>query len=302
MLGASFEQPWCRDLWLAFVSSLSGDPERLTKLSKIIDSSIKYFAQIEGAFSSLQEISGESLHREIESETHRKHLLAYRFLTETHGLKETAEARDSANEDRRLSIILERGASLPSSELLIGYVKSLQAESLAQKTVRLYAGVAQRFCESANADSAQGWPRDAVEQYLQSTPGAANSLSKFVMYCRSEYGWEHSMPSKGAIRNSPGYEKRSVERMRRVLSQVQGKPAQQLKLMEVSRIIAAATGLPLRQLVGAQSVELSEQDPRTIVLAKDALIAPGHPLHPFVARWSALIAMRTAVKAGVSEE
>lgn len=104
------------------------------------------------------------------------------------------------------------------------------------------------------------------------------------------------MPSKGAIRNSPGYEKRSVERMQRVLSKAQGKPAQQLKLLEVARIIAAATGLPLRQLVGAKRIEVSEQDPKTIVLAEDALIAPGHPLHPFAARWSALIATRTTVE------
>lgn len=79
-------------------------------------------------------------------------------------------------------------------------------------------------------------------------------LSRFVTYCRSEYGWELSMASKGAIRNSPGYEKRSVERMRRILSHAQGRPAQQLKLLEVSRISAATTGMPLRHLVGARKV------------------------------------------------
>lgn len=295
MLGASLEQVWCRELWLGFTDTLIGDAQRLSKAKKLIEAAVEYFRLLEGNFSVRNAITSASLHQVIDSPVHRRHLLAYRFLVDTLELRDTVEDRGTANEDRRLADILMRCSDLPSNELLRDYVEHLRADSVSQRTVRLYAGVAQRFCESANADSIHGWPEGAVVRFLQHTPGAANSLSKFVTYCRRVHGWESFMPSKAAIRNSPGHAKRSVDRMRRALSRVQGRPAQELKLLEVSRIIAAATGLPLRQLANAEGTNVCREGAKTIVLATDAHIEPGHPLHPFAIRWAALIASRAAL-------
>lgn len=63
---------------------------------------------------------------------------------------------------------------------------------------------------------------------------------------------------------------------------------------EVSRVIAAATGLTLRQPVGTRGVEAAASGGQTIPLSEDARVEPDHPLPPFASRWAALISLSGA--------
>jgi len=297
LLAVSLEEDWCRALWADFTSSLIGDEKRLNTVRARVDASIEYFVLIEAAFDSPEAVTSAALHHAIDSPMHRTHLLAYRFLVNKFGLEATADERDVSNEARRLADILDRAAGSPSADLLNGYVAKLQVMGLAPRTVRMYAGVAEKFCERVGATAGRCWSVGAIESFLKHTPGAANSLSKFVNHCRRQHGWDVRMPSKSILKNSPRAARQAVDRMRRALSGVDGRPADELKLLEVSRVIAAATGLTLRHLVAAQNVELPGSDAEPIKLGDDAVIEPGHPLHPFARRWKALIAIR-AVRAG----
>lgn len=296
LLGASLGQLWCRELWARFAEWLTDDMSRLDNASSSLDSAIDYFRLIESSFDGREALTGDAMHRKIASPIHRRHLLAYRFVLRTLGLVDAAEDRSSANEERRLERIMAQSSGLACSGLLQAYVTYLQGSGVAQRTVRLYAGVALRFCETARADSTAGWKLGSVERYLQHTPGAASSLSKFITYCRRERGWQVVMPPKQAIRRTGADAKRSVERMRRALAKADGRQVEQLMLMEVSRVIAAATGLTLRELLSASGFHGVASDTQVITLSQDARIEPGHPLHPYATRWAALIEIRRATK------
>jgi hypothetical protein len=299
LLGASLEHLWCRELWSDFAAWLTADNARVDKASSSLDSAADYFRLIESGFDGREAITGDSMHRRIASPIHRRHLLAYRFVLKTLNLVEAAEDRASANEDRRLAQILAQSSGLACAELLEAYTTHLQGSGVAHRTVRLYAGVALRFCETARADSTAGWKSGSIQRFLQHTPGAASSLSKFITYCRSVRGWDVAMPPKQVIRSAGADVKRSVERMRRALSRVDGRQVNDLKLKEVSRVIAAATGLTLRELLSASGFHGASSDSHVITLSQDARIEPGHPLHPYATRWAALIEIRRATKESV---
>lgn len=294
LLGAGLEDVWCRDLWAAFTGELIADDKRLSNVRSIVDASIDYFRLLESKFDSREAITSRALHEAIDSPVHRTYLLAYRFLLNVLGLDAAEEDRVQSNEERRLAQILSRANALPSAGLLAGYVEQLRCSGLPLRTVRLYASVAQKFCERTGAALDRCWPAGAIQTYLVHTPGAANSLYKFVGHCRRTHGWDVSMPPKATLKHGPAAAAKAVDRMRLALGRVAGRPVGDLKLMEVSRVIAAATGLKLQQLVAGKHAPMAVEDLKAIKLADDAVIEPGHPLHPFARRWVDLIALRAA--------
>lgn len=194
----SLGQDWCRELWDAFVHQLTQTPGQLSKASARITASLQYFKQIDSKFASREDVTGASLHEEIDSPTHRRNLLAYRFLLRKVDAAGAADAREESNEARRLGDVLARASGSTYAEILAGYVKALQAAGMNPKSTRLYAGVAQSFCEHGNVHATRAWAPSAVLDFLMGTPGAANSLSRFVTYCRTVLGWEVAMPSKAS--------------------------------------------------------------------------------------------------------
>lgn len=199
------------------------------------------------------------------------------------------EARDQSNEERRLQAVLERAKGRPYAQLLHDFVDAMRTKGSADRTLRLYAGVAQTFCERAGVDSRSGWGADAVLTFLKHTPGAAASLSPFVGFCRRNRGWEVSMPTKRVRREEVGLGQHAVDRLRRALDSARGRPVDDLKLLEVVRVIAAATGLSHGRLLSVRIPGTTSIDNGSILLAVDAQIEPGHPLHPYAVRWRRLI-------------
>lgn len=298
VLQAGIERPWCRDLWQGFVEKLTTSPSPLTKASARVSAAFPYFQRLDAAFEDGRALTVDSLHAAIDSPTHRSHLLAYRFLLE-HLDGEAAPARDKSNEDRRLAEVMARASGRPYEPLLQGYVEALQCAAVTAKTVRLYAGVAQSFCERAGVTAQRAWQREAVVRFLADTPGAANSLSRFVTHCRKEHSWEVEMPSKADRGAGKAKLERSVDRMRRALAAVRGRPVDELKLLELVRVISAATGLTRKRLESAMPAEAPADD-AAVEVDSDTRIEPGHLLHPYALRWQRLVASRgkTAIGPG----
>lgn len=291
VLGAGLERAWCREIWDAFATQLIGSSGHLHKASKVLTKSLPYFQAIERACEEQSNLSISALHAEIASPVHRKNLLAYRFILETLGSQGAKEARDHSNEIRRLNAILLRACGTTYAPLLEEFVAELRAKGTADRTVRLYAGVAQTFCERIGASSEAAWGPDAILAFLGHTPGAASSLSAFVGFCRRAKNWEVSMPRKQVRREQVGVGQHAVDRLHKALETTKGRRVEDLKLLEVVRVISAATGLSSRELVGAGIVnnDSAEDD---ITLSADTKVAPGHPLYPYARQWRLLLKSR----------
>ena len=291
VLGAALEHAWTREAWRGFSDSLIGSDSHVRKAARVLAASLSYFEKLDDIAEEIGTPTVERLHESIASADHRRHLLAYRYTLGRIGEEGAAEARDEAAEATRLEEVLSRARGKRYEALVLAYVQQLRAGSLALKTVRLYAGVAQSFCERAKVSADRPWTGAAIKTFLQQTPGAANSLSRFVSFCRRHLGWEVRMPSKGERQHDQARVSRYVERLRRALRQVGSRPVSDLKLLEVTRVISAATGVPMRTLSSAQQV--SSTTAGVVLVGDDAHIEPGHRLYPYALRWQQLIARRS---------
>lgn len=290
LLAAALEQAWCREFWMGFCQDLLKEEGRVGKAPRILDRALTYFELIDQSFDGIESLSVASLHEAIASAQHRRHLLAYRYVLSRVEGGDVGDARQAAAEDRRLEAILARANGKDYEQILVRYVATLQGERLRPNTVRLYAGVAQAFCERAHVSSSRPFGQAAIHAFLQYTPGAANSLSRFATYCRKTLGWDITMPNKAQLGQGSAQAARSVERLRRVLATMGAKPAEELRLIEVARVIAAATGVTMRSLTSARAA--SVQADGSIAVGEAARIEPGHRLYPFARRWQELIETR----------
>jgi hypothetical protein len=293
VLCAGLENEWCRELWNGFVDRLTGPASALSRASKRLSASLEYFQAIDAAFKRREELTSTTLHDALPSPMHRRHLLAYRFLLDELGADGAHQAREQSNEERRLVAVIARAKGRGHESLLMGYIDALQTQGVADRTVRLYASVAHAFCERTAASAQRPWKPAAIQEFLMHTPGAANSLSRFVTHCRTTLGWDVAMPPKAAGSMAKARADRSLDRMRRALASVRDREVDELKLLDVVRVISAATGLPMKQLAAAKTA-LPPVDGGRVVLGEDACIEPGHLLHPYALRWQRLIASRSS--------
>lgn len=291
VLRAGLERPWCHDLWDGFAGELIGSKRHLHKASKILAASLPYFQIVECAFEARSSITSEALHASIASPVHRRHLLAYRFFLDALGVQDAKKARDRFNETRRLEEILVRAQNSAYASLLADFVEALRVKGTASRTIRLYAGVAQTFCARSGTTADRAWKPQSILEFLQHTPGAANSLSAFVGFCRRYKGWSVVMPNKQTLGEQVGLGQHAVVRLKKALASVEGRTAESLKLLEVVRVMSAATGLPARALLSA-NIGAREHSGGIIVLSDEAQIAPGHPLYPYAWQWLRLIGSR----------
>lgn len=290
VLGAALEQSWTIGVWFGFADTLINSANRIRKAARVLRASLPYFVGIDDIVAEIGVPTAAELHRRIPSADHRRHLLAYRYVLGVIGDEGAATAREESTERTRLAEVLDRARAKRYETLLVAYVEQLRGGSVALKTVRLYAGVAQSFCERARVGPERPWADAAIKAFLRDTPGAANSLSRFVSFCRGHFGWEVRMPSKRERQHEQARASRDVERLRRALQKVDARPVSELKLLDVARVISAATGVPLRSLTSAREVDSLASG--SVLVNEDASIEPGHRLYPYTLRWQQLIAQR----------
>jgi hypothetical protein len=290
VLGAALEHVWTREAWRGFSDSLISSDGHFKKAARVLAASLSYFERLDQIAEEIGVPTVQRIHENIASADHRRHLLAYRYVLKRIGEGEAAEVRKEAAEATRLEVVLSRAHGKRYESLLAAYVRQLRLGSLALSTVRLYAGVAQSFCERARVCAECPWTEAAIKTFLRQTPGAANSLSRFVSFCRSHFGWDIRMPSKGEWQHDQARVSRDVDRLLRTLRKLGSRSVSELKLLEVTRVISAATGVPMRTLSAAKQVPSTTSG--GVLVGDDAHIEPGHRLYPYVLRWQQLIARR----------
>lgn len=326
VLRAMLECDWSRSLWDSFVDNLCRHDEQRpaagSKAPRVVEASIEYFRLVEQSFPEIcaaAQLSGEALHARIPSVVHRKHLLAYRFLSQDLDAEQLAMARDQASEQLRLAQVLEKAAGAAYEPLLLSFVHALGAGNKSIKTTRLYTGVAQSFCARVMPSKGAGlldsipWDTEAVEQFLRHSPGSAASLGSFLSHCRQTRGWDTRVPTRArlaSLRSLPNRPRapsgagagtdaaqdasnarEALRRVRKALELAAGRPVETLPLVPVIKLLSAATGLQQKQLRSAVSDGGWTQG-RPVVLGPDATIPTGHPLYPYAVRWQQLLKQR----------
>ncbi|WP_156924439.1 hypothetical protein [Derxia gummosa] len=289
-MAASIEHLWCRELWNDFAHQLIESPGRVNKAAKVLMASIDYFQSLEKLYEDRSLLTTASFHERVSSLEHRRHLLAYRFLLSRLGACGVDNEREKSNEKRRLHAVFARARGRPYAPLLEGYVNALRAGHVSERTIRLYAAVTQKFCESAAVDTTVPCSSGAIAQYLAHSPGSASSLSRFICYCRDVLGWQISMPSKATLAFNDVTAQRSLIGLRNALEAVAGRSVGDLRLVEVVRIISVATGLSKKYLLRSGAVDPLEKG--VVLISKVARIESGHLLYPYAVRWRELIAKR----------
>lgn len=322
------ELDWSRSLWDSFVDKVcqhdARRPAAGSKAPRLVAASIEYFQLLEKSFaelSSAAELTGAALHARMPSAMHRKHLLAYRFLSQGLDVEQLAMEREQASEQWRLAQILERAAGTAYEPLLRSFVEALSASSKSIRTTRLYLGVAQSFCarvmppnQAESLDSVP-WSTDAVEQFIMHSPGSAASLGSFLTHCRERHGWDTRVPTRARIaslrstpirsgassvaaggasaRQDTSTAREALRRVREALQLAAGRPVDTLTLVPVIKLLSAATGLSQRHLRSAVG-DGAWKHGRPVVLGTDAVIPVGHPLYPYAVRWQQLLGQRSA--------
>lgn len=295
-LAAGLESEWIRVLWNSFCEELLLPPAKVNRASKTLTRAHEYFVLLERTFSHQRDLTGSSLHDRVDSSTHRSYLLAYRHLLGRLALSDVASERSAASERDRIAAIVERAEGTNHSELIAQYIEELTQSDLPLRTARLYVGVAEAFCAKARLRVDQPCSQDSLDEYVMYSPGSRASLARFVRFGVQRLGWKIKVPTKGSVVTQRAQAAGAMAKVRAALEKCGSRDVGTLGLLDVGRVLAAATGLKLKQLTGQVSATDLLKADGAVVLAHETTIRPGHPLHPYAVRWQELIALRERVR------
>jgi hypothetical protein len=286
-VSASFEALWVRELWKGFVALQLEEAASSPKLRQSLDRATSFFAALEKAFASAQEIDAKSLAERMDSRLLRKHLLASRFVTATLGLDETEGHRETMTERRRIAQIISRCEKAKYGEVLEKYVEWLRAAGVADRTARLYLRAAESFCADVGVDASQAWREQDALRYLAKMPGHAASLSRFFRYCRERRDWDVRLPPKSLwVGTSEKRLASQVKRLREALRRVSDLDAAALTTREVARILSIAVDLPAAQLLRERRAgRVVLHGDGSVEVRPEAVIAVADVLYPYARRW-----------------
>ena len=281
-----------RKLWEQFCEDLTNAAEKVNRASQKLARSHEYFLLLEQLFPDESALTASALHQRIASATHRSYLLAYRFVRRRLDLEESAQERERAVELSRLEAIVARSHGQGYEALLNAYAQALAREETSLRTKRLYLGVAQCFCARARLRTDAACRQQQLDEFLMHSPGSRASLSRFVRFGVQEFGWTVSVPPKSSTVALRATTVKTKERLHAALDKCTDRPVDELGLLDVARVLAASTGLNLKQLTGRVSAQGLLTASGAIVIGPEALIRPGHPVYPYAARWRELVERR----------
>ena len=281
-----------RQLWEQFCEDLTNTAAKVNRASQKLARSHEYFLLLEQLFPDESALTTSALHQRIASATHRSYLLAYRFVLRRLELEDSAQERERAAELSRLEAIFARSQGQSYEALLNAYAQALNREETSLRTKRLYLGVAQSFCARARLRTDAACRQQQLDEFLMHSPGSRASLSRFVRFGVQECGWTVSVPPKSSSVALRATAVKTKERLHAALGKCSDRPVDELGLLDVARVLAASTGLNLKQLTGQVSAQGLLTASGAIVVGPDALILPGHPVYPYAARWRELVERR----------
>lgn len=282
LISAKFEQPWVRSLWEAFVQSQDKHADTSSVTRRRISNSAGYFGLIDQRFNLPEQINAYSLATRIDSKTHRKYLLASRFVVAHLNLSDFPKARAEAIEWARIDAILASHEPEPFYPLLETFVDQLSKGVVRPKTLRMYLSAAAVFCTGNGLNSDGPWEQDQLETHLLDHPGQRANLFRFVSHCRSQYGWSVFMPP-GSIMLPPTAQ---VRGLKNALLQVRGRPIDTLSLRQTYSILSKAVGLPVSAFKAAKLETSESTDWSAIRLPDDTVIKEDHLLYQYALHWA----------------
>ncbi|WP_136222372.1 hypothetical protein [Massilia sp. Mn16-1_5] len=243
-----------------------------------------FFERIDAEYSSALDLNGPALLQLFGTGVLRRHLLPVQFLTEELDIHLRSEDKSDASEAARITELLIAAKRQPWNELLQAYHQALMKSALSPRSVRTYLSNAALFCASANVGN-EAWPAGRLEHYLEAKPGARNSLSRFITFCRSARGWKVQMPPKGVVVRPLADPVRSARKLRDLISNVEETGIASASQDVLGSILAESLGFPKAVVLSSTATDFQVTlDAVTYFYGKERICIP-QELDPYARRF-----------------
>jgi len=189
---AALEREWIAALYQDFGEWLLARSVLTGALPGKAVAAAGFFRSIDLDAHARQPLIADDLLRIFNSKQLRANLNAMRFVCEHYGFQIDTRAREEARNLALIARRLQAAADQPWGKYLVSYREWLADKPA--RTISLYLGVANDFCEDAQFDDSFG--QAELLKYLSRVPGSRGSLGVWVTFVRFQYGWQVTMPPK----------------------------------------------------------------------------------------------------------
>lgn len=289
LTAALFRQEWVAMLWSRFAIWMHARGPANPKLLGMIQRHQPFFERIDAGFASAMELTGAVLLQMFGTAALRRHPLPVAFLAEQLDVHVHSEDKEDVAEFSRINEILISAKRTPWSELLHAYHRALVAGELALRSVRMYLSNAAMFCASANVES-DAWSDGALERYLEAKPGARNSLSRFVSFCRKSQGWDVHMPAKWMLVRPLADPVRSARKLRDLIRKADSAGMQNAPRDVLVAILAEALGFARATVASSKATDFRIGADAVVYCRGKEQIRIPQELEPYARRLAELIA------------
>lgn len=242
LTSAIFAHHWVGVLWSRFATWMHARSPGNPKLLGTIQDHQPFFERIDAEYGSAMDLTGPAILQLFGTGVLRTHLLPMQFLAEQLDIHVRTEAKSDAAEAARITELFISAKRQPWNELLQAYHQALMKSALAPRSIRTYLSNAALFCASANVGN-EAWSAGSLERYLVAKPGARNSLSRFVTFCRSSRGWAVQMPTRGVIVRPLADPVRSARKLRDLIRNVEATGLGRASQEVLGSILAESLGI-----------------------------------------------------------
>lgn len=252
-----FTHEWTETLWRRFGAWLHNQRGASPKLISIVRSHQSYFERIDATFSSVLDLTGNSLLNLFGTSGLRTHLLPTRFLEQQLNVHFPIEAKAESSERARIDELARAAKSEPWEALMKQFLSDLDDDGLSLRSIRMYVSTASQFAREVELGDA-AWSQGQIERFLIAKPGGRNNLSRFVSFCRQAKEWDVSMPDRGQALTPIKDPIKSAEKLAALIKRAQKSGLENVKRTVLEKIIATALGVSTREIVGLYAAQLQE--------------------------------------------
>lgn len=289
LTSAIFRHEWAATLWVRFSLWLYSSHRANPNLLGLVRSHQIYFERIDAAFSSVLDLTDQSLLRLFGVTVLRTHLLPTRFMNEQLGIEISDEDKLDAVERSRIEEVILASKRESWGWIVQAYLAELDKKGLSLRSIRMYISTANQFAESVRLER-QAWTAGQIERFLASWPARRNNLSGFVSFCQQSQKWDVTLPAKGAVIAPVRNPLAVVSKLTKLITKVDVTGIEQADKKVLEKILAAALGIPVR-MVKAMSIDQINIEETGIVFSlaeKEVLLPP--ELEPYGRRLASYLA------------
>lgn len=279
-----FSNQWTREAWLHFADWLLARSPESPKLLAQLRAQQALFERLDAAFASSNDVREPALLQAVGSALLRTHLLGMRFLETHFGIVVSNAARAESSDQERINEILNSARHETWFQVLASYHENLAASALGTRTRRMYLSTAKSFLQARGPQDLPWRPRE-LERYMNTNPGARNSLGGFVRFCREKLNWQVSMPGKGPHVEPLAGAVEAVMKLANLLAEVGETGLSNLNKETIIDILSTALGLSPERMheITSDNLAVSAQGFITLTVGAE-LVAIPEELAPFALR------------------